>query len=158
MFRAPNPGRFPAVAVLLVLAVGGCGGTRSPSLAALPLAPRTHITTRLRTCDRGANAFCALQLVVLGSGYASPQALLRAENRVLRAHGWTRADAPVGQERAADSPGDKLRVTYATASGELEAVDLGWIKRPRPLTVALSRAIFGHESSLAMVLEIGSSA
>jgi hypothetical protein len=146
-----------ATALLLSWALSGCGADRSPSLAALPLAPRTHVTMRLRTCDRGANAFCALQLVVQGSGYASSQSLLRAENRVLRARGWTHADAPVGQERGADSPGDKLRVTYATASGELEAVDLGWIKRPRPLTVALSRAIFGHEATLAVVLEIGSS-
>ena len=45
--------------------------------------------------------------------------------------GWTGANADTGQQRAADSPGHKLRLTYAPAAGDLQGIDLGWIKRSR---------------------------
>jgi hypothetical protein len=149
-----------AAVLLGPLTLGGCGaaGERSPSLAALPLARGTRVTTELRSCNHGAAAYCALQLIVQGARYRSAQALVRSESLLLRRRGWRHANAPVGQERAADSPGNRLRVTYATANGELEAVDLGWIKRPRQMTLALSRAIFDHASAMAVVLEIGSDA
>jgi hypothetical protein len=71
--------------------------------------------------------------------------------------GWTGADADSGEQRAADSPGHKLRVTYATAYGDLKGIDLGWIKRSRKLTLALSRAIFDHAAAMSMLLEVGAS-
>jgi hypothetical protein len=81
--------------------------------------------------------------------------MLSAENRLLRRRKWSSANAPIGLERAADSPGDKLRVTYATASGDLEGVDLGWINRGHRVTLALSHALFAHTSTLSFLLELG---
>ena len=63
--------------------------------------------------------------------------------------------AQIGPERAADSPGDHLRVTYATATGDLQGVELGWIQRARPVTVALSRTLFDHTSALSILLQLG---
>lgn len=108
-----------------------------------------------RVCDRGTNAYCALELVVVGHGYRSSQEMQRAERLLLKSHGWKRVNAPVGQELAADSPGGRLRVTYATDSQELEAIDLGWVKRPRALSLTLSRELFGHASALAMLVQFG---
>jgi hypothetical protein len=138
-----------------LIAACGAGGDRVPALSRLPLARGLRVTTLLRSCNPGANAFCALQFVVVGSGYSSGVAMRHAETVLLRHRGWHKANAPVGQELAADSPGDKLRVTYATASDELQAVGLGWIKRPRRLTVALAHDIFARRSALAMVLQLG---
>lgn len=94
-------------------------------------------------------------MVASAQGYASSVDLQKAERLLLKKHGWVKVNAPVGQELAADSPGDHLRVTYAAANLELEAIDLGWIKRSRQVTLALSRQIFGHTSALAMLLQTG---
>lgn len=136
--------------------LAGCGGgDRTPALHGLPLIPHLQVVERARACDKGANAYCALELVFVGRGYASSRDMLRAERKLLKHRGWAQVNAPVGQELAADSPGDHLRVTYATASQELEAIDLGWIKRPRQVTLSLSRQIFGHTSALAVLLQLG---
>jgi hypothetical protein len=146
---------FAAVGAALVLA--GCGGgDRVPSLARLPLVPGLQTLTSQRVCNPGANAYCALELVVQGRGYASSLELQRAERRLLKARGWKKVNAPVGQELAADSPSGRLRVTYAAANMELEAVDLGWVKRSRRVTLSLSQAIFDHQPALAVLLQIGS--
>lgn len=151
-----------AACLVLICAVAasallsGCGGgDRTPDLRGLPLISNLQIAGRARVCDKGANAYCALELVFVGRGYASARDMLRAERRLLKRHGWTKVNAPVGQELAADSPGDHLRVTYATASQELEAIDLGWVKRPRHITLTLSRQIFAHSSALAVLLQLG---
>jgi hypothetical protein len=153
--------RLAGLAVLALLAgalISGCGaGDRVPSLKRLPLVQGGRVTTQLRSCNPGANAYCAIELVVVGTNYPSAQALVKAESRLLHRRGWHHANAPVGQEIGATSPGDRLRVTYATASGELEAIDLGWIKRPRALTLTLSRALFAHTSAMAVVLQVGTS-
>lgn len=143
-----------AVSGALILA--GCGsGDRVPSLGRLPLVPRLHVVVRQKVCDRGRNAYCALELVMRGTGYSSSIALQRAERLLLKRHGWKKVNAPVGQELAADSPGDGLRVTYAAANMELEAIDLGWVKRSRPITLTLSREIFDRHPALAVVLQLG---
>ncbi len=138
-------------------ALAGCGGSggRAPSLAGLPLPLGAKVTLSKRTCDRGANAFCSLQIVVTGRGYRSSVQMLHAERRLLGHRRWAHAAAPIGLELAADSPGDRLRVTYATASSDLEGVDLGWIRRVRPVTLALSHTIFAHTSALSMLLVLG---
>jgi hypothetical protein len=56
---------------------------------------------------------------------------------------------------AADSPGARLRVTFATALLDLKDIELGWIKRPRPISLALSRAIFDGEAAMSMNLVAG---
>ena len=144
-----------AAVVALTLAACGTGRPVTPSIGGLPLAARSHVTLIRRVCNDGSDAYCALEFVVVGSGYRTSLNLLGAEQRILHRRGWVHADAPEGLERAADSPGDKLRVTYATANGELQGVDLGWIKRPHAVALALSRAMLAHQSALSVVLQVG---
>ncbi|HET9721046.1 MAG TPA: hypothetical protein VFP55_13280 [Solirubrobacteraceae bacterium] len=143
-----------AAGIALILA--GCGGgDRVPSLRRLPLVARVQVVVRQKVCNRGQNAYCALELVLRGSGYSSSVALQRAERLLLKGRGWRRVNAPVGQELAADSPGNGLRVTYAAANMELEAIDLGWVKRSRSITLTLSREIFDRRPAIAVVLQLG---
>lgn len=126
-----------------------------PELAKLPLVSGSRISVQLLRCDKGANAFCAWELVVVAPGYRSSEQLLRREHDHLRKAGWSGATADVTNEHAADSPGHKLRLTYATDYGDLQAIDLGYAKRSRKVTFALSRAIFDHAPTLSMLLEQG---
>jgi hypothetical protein len=144
----------------LVLALGGCaqsGGGRTPDSARLPLAGGAKIVTQVRQCDRGANAFCALELVIVDPRAKTSNDLLASERRQLRKRGWTLVSGDTGEQNAAESPGHELRVTYATAYSDLKAVDLGWIQRSRRITLALSRSLFGRASAISMMLEVGSS-
>ncbi len=88
---------------------------------------------------------------------AQRDALVKQEHALLLKDGWTGANAETGQQHAADSPGHKLRVTYATAFGDLLGIDRGWIKRSRTVTLALSRALFQRTAAMSMLLEIGAS-
>jgi hypothetical protein len=144
-------------AILVCAALAGCGasGGHTPSLAGLPLPRGAAVTLKERTCDRGANAYCSLQLVVVGRHYQTSQQLVRAERRLLEHHHWAHENAPVGIELAADSPSDRIRVTYATAGNDLQGVDRGWIKRVRPVTLALSHAMFANTSAMSMLLVLG---
>ena len=117
--------------------------------------PGARVSLEKRVCNRGANAFCALDVIVTAPRYRSSIALLQAEHRLLRRHRWTPANAPVGQELGADSPGDKLRVTYATPSQELQAIEFSYIKRPRAITLALSHDLFANASVLSIELQLG---
>lgn len=145
-----------ACAALAAVLLGGCGaGARTPSVKRLPLVNGLHLVTRQRICDKGRNAYCAVEMVMSAPGYASSVDLQKAERLLLKKRGWVKVNAPVGQELAADSPGDHLRVTYAAANMELEAIDLGWVKRSRPITLSLSRQIFNHASALAVLLQAG---
>jgi hypothetical protein len=145
-----------ACAVLLSALLCGCGaGARTPSLQRVPLVGGLHLITRQRICDKGRNAYCAIAMVMSAPDYASSQELQKAERLLLKKRGWVKVNAPVGQELGADSPGDHLRLTYAAANLELEAIDLGWVKRPRPIALALSRQLFNHASALAMLLQMG---
>jgi hypothetical protein len=144
------------VAALVAALLTGCGaGDRTPSLKGLPLLSGVHIFTSQHVCDQGSNAYCAIEMVVTDSAYPSSADLQTAEQLLLKKHGWVKTNAPVGQERAADSPGDHLRVTYAAANLELEAIDLGWITRSHQITLSLSRQIFNHASALAVLLQVG---
>ncbi len=147
---------LPAV----IVALSGCGQSRSehtPDLTKLPLVRGARVLVQVRQCDPGANAFCAWELVVAGPGYRSSAALVKAEHFHLKSLGWTSANADTGQQQAADSPGHRLRLTYATPDGDLRGIDLGWVKRSRTITLALSRAIFEHRSAISMLYEAGAS-
>jgi hypothetical protein len=142
------------------LAVAACGqssASRHPTLAGLPLTSGTRVVASVNSCDRGANPYCALQLVVVGSRYPSSTALLNSEAKHLRSLGWTKTGGDTGAEMADDSPGHKLRLTYATASDDLRGLDLGWIQRSRPIARALSGVIFDRAPALSLMLETGSS-
>jgi hypothetical protein len=144
----------------LAVAVAGCAGggsQRTPQLSSLPLVPGSRIVVRVHKCDTGANSFCAWELVVVAPRYPNSDKLVNSEQRQLHSNGWSNADGDIGGERAADSPGHSLRLTYATPTGDLQGIDLGWIRRSRPVTLALSRAIFEHAPAMSMLLELGTS-
>jgi hypothetical protein len=147
------------LAAATLLAVSGCGESSggAPDLAKLPLPPGARITLKVERCDKGVNAFCAYELVVTSPTAKNSETLANDENTLLLKNGWTGANADDGEQRAADSPGHKLRVTYASAFGDLKGIDLGWIKRSRKVTLALSRALFAHTSAMSMLLEVGAS-
>jgi hypothetical protein len=148
---------LPALALSLLAGCGQSTGKRAPSLSELPLVRGADIVAQVRQCDRGANAFCAWQLVVVDHRYRTSGALVRAEHRLIHKLGWRGADADTGEENSSDSPGHKLRVTYATADGDLLGIDLGWIRRPRKITLALSRVMFDRSSAMSVMLELGTS-
>lgn len=146
--------------VLVALVLAGCGASgasRGLSVAHVPLTSGTKIVFNVRRCDRGANPYCAIQLVVVGKHYTSSAALLASERKYLRSIGWTPAAADVGTERAASSPGQKLLLTYSTAALDLQAVDLGWVRRSPAIGLALSRTMFARQSAMSLMLETGSS-
>lgn len=126
-------------------------------MSKLPLASGTKIVVQTRSCDGGASAYCALELVVTGARYPTSAALVKEEHALLLKRGWTGGNADTGDERAADSPGHKLRVTYATAFGELKDIDYVWVKRSRATALALARALFARSSTMALLLEVGAS-
>lgn len=155
---APRRLLGPAAVLGCAATLAGCGGVdRLPSVSNLPLVPGARIVASTRSCDPGANRYCAYQLVVGAAGYASSRDLLKQESRRLHAGGWTSANADNGAESAADSPGHRLRVTFATADGDLLGIDQGWIKRSRQVTLSLSRALFAHTPTLSILLELGAS-
>ncbi len=144
--------------VTLATAAAGCGAGakhHGPDLAQLPLVHGASVVAQVHQCDRGANAFCAIEMVVTDRRYKTSSDLLDAQHQQLRKHGWTGGTGDTGDQKAADSPGHKLRVTYATASGDLKGVDLGSIERPHKITLALSRVLFDQAPALSIMLEVG---
>lgn len=138
--------------------LGGCGGSGSSSLRIdqLPLIHGASVVTQAKQCDRGANAYCALEAVVVDRGASSSGALVASERKWLRKLGWAGSAGDNGDERAAESPGEGLRVTYATAQGDLTGIVLGWIKRPRPIELTLSHLLFTGTPAMSVMLEVGS--
>jgi hypothetical protein len=145
---------LPAV----VAGLAGCGqqaSTSSPTLSQLPLADGARVLTQVRECDKGTNAFCAIELVVDGPSFHSSQDLVKAQRRRLKASGWTGVAPDDGRQRAAESPGQKLRITYATAAADLLGIDLEWIKRPLPITLSLAQTMFDRAPAMSVLLEAG---
>lgn len=141
-----------------VVALAGCGHSANrtpPSLQELPLVPGAKVAKVIKQCDRGANAYCALELVIVNQHYRTSDDLEKAEHKWVRAAGWRGVGGDTIYENAAESPGHKLRVTYATATDDLRAVDLGYIHRPAELAVVLSRTMFSHVPAMSVLLETG---
>jgi hypothetical protein len=147
---------LPAAAIGLT-ACGQSSSSSTPALSAVPLADGTRVVAQTRRCDRGANPFCAVQLVVVGTHDRSSVRMLDREAKHLKSLGWTVRNGDTGVESASESPGHKLRLTYATAADDLEGVDLGWIRRSPAITMALSRVMFNRNPALSLMLESGSS-
>ncbi len=152
------------VSLLSLAALGaglaGCGqaGRRAPlDASALPLVPGARVVAQARQCDRGANAYCALELVAVNPRYRSSGDFVVAERRHLHALGWALVGAQGSGERAAESPGHKLRVTYSTAISDLQQVELGLIKRARTIELALSQTLFERTPAISLMLEDGPS-
>jgi hypothetical protein len=148
------------MSLALAVSLVGCGASkpnRTPTARDVPLVPGAKIAAQVRACDRGARAFCSVDLVVVNQRYVSSDVLARDESHVLRKHGWSLADGDTSLQSAANSPSHKLRLTFATATGDLREIDLGTINRPWPITYALSSSIFDRAAAMSMRLEIGAS-
>lgn len=142
-------------AVVLLSSCGGSHATRSPALSGLPILPGAHVSAEAQRCDKGSAAYCALQLVVVDRSFGSEDDFLLAERKWLHAHGWTGANGDTGDESAADSPGHKLHVVYATATGDLKGWAFDWIKRQPKIIYALSDSVFDNTAALSLLLEVG---
>jgi hypothetical protein len=145
-----------ALGCLLATACGGTGNPRAVGLRDLPLPPGARVYAAAHTCDRGANAYCAEQAVIVGS-YETSFDLLIAERRLLKRLKWTSSQGNTGKEIAAESPGHELRLTYATAYNDLLAIDESWIHRPPVIGHALSQTLFDRRPALSVMLERASS-
>jgi hypothetical protein len=147
-----------AATVLVGLLLAGCGsgGARTPDPGRLPLVAGSRVAERVRACDSGTSAYCAVEMVIVDPQMRTSWQLIAAEQRLLYRRRWTPEDAINGNEHAAQSPGDKWRVTYATAYGDLQGIDLGWIQRSHRITTALSDALFNRSPAISMMLEVGS--
>ena len=145
--------------VALAASVSACGGDapRHPILSSVPLVSGGQVVARANACDVGANAYCALDVVVVDPRVKSAQQLVTDERQWLKRNRWIRVSAQTGDEQAADSPGDHLRVTYSTAALDLKDIDLGWIKRPRPIALALSDAIYRGSAAMSINIVAGPS-
>ena len=147
-------------ALALAPIIAGCGAStsqRTPAASDIPLLPGAKVAAQSIACDHGSRAFCAVDLVVTDRDYASSDVLARDEAKVLSKHGWSPSHGDTGLQSAANSPGHKLRLTFATASGDLREIDLGTINRPWPITYALSNSMFDRAAAMSMMLETGAS-
>jgi hypothetical protein len=141
---------------VLTLALGGCGAaSHMPSLSQLPLVSGASVVAQAKQCDKGANAYCAIQAVVIDRRFSSSGAFVTAENRWLHRLGWSSAAGDDGVETAADSPGHKVRLTYATGGNDLKGWILKWIKRPRSIALALDREFISGVPTMSVMLEVG---
>ena len=121
----------------------------------MPLVPGSRIVGQVQRCDSGANAFCSIDLVVLNHRYDSSDILALDESHLLRQQGWSLANGDTGLQFGANSPGHKLRLTYASASDDLQEIILGLINRPWPIIYALSNSMFDRAAALSLRLEAG---
>jgi hypothetical protein len=140
----------------LTLALAGCGGSaHTPSLSQLPLVSGASVVAQAKQCDQGANAFCAIQAVVVDRRFHSSGGFVSAENRWLHKLGWSSAAGDDGVEAAADSPGHKVRLTYATGGNDLLGWIQHWIKRPRSIALALDHEFINGVPTMSVMLEEG---
>lgn len=142
------------------LIVVGCGQSRRHPRLVIDGAPLVHgarVVAQARSCDRGAHAYCSLQLVVVGSAFRDSTELLTAEEGRLKALGWTSTVGDTPKERSADSPGHRLRLSLAIAPDDLLSWDQGQVKRRPPIAHALARAMFERAPALSLMLQTGSS-
>jgi len=149
-----------AGAVAVAVAVAGCGTSadvRAVGLAEVPLPGGAQISAHIRSCDRGANAYCAEQLVVVAPALSTAKALEVSEKRLLAARGWTITRGADALQQAADSPGHELRLYYATAYDDLLGIDSNWIQRAPPISDSLSTAMFDRAPAISIMLVRGSS-
>jgi hypothetical protein len=149
-----------AGALALAATLAGCGTSkvdRTPTASSVPLVPGARIATQVRQCDSGSHPFCTIELVVLDHGSPSSDILAHDESHTLRKAGWSLADGDTSTETAANSPGHKLRLTYSTATDDLQQIDLGQLTRQRPIALSLSNSIFDRTAAMSMMLEVGAS-
>jgi hypothetical protein len=137
--------------------LAGCGGgDHSPGRSSLPLVKGARVVTSVRQCDQGANAYCTLELVVVDRDYKSARDFVVAERDLLKRQGWSTVAPPTADELAAESPGHKLRITYATAYGDLKGIDLGWLQRSLAVRRSLGEQLVAGAPALSALVQSGS--
>ena len=163
MHAVPRPPRrlTLAAAAACAAALAGCGAGSapgSPNLHDVPLAARARIVAHAHSCDSGAHAFCARELVVVAPrrGYDSSGALLAAQTARLRHAGWSTSKGDTDYETSAESPDHRLRLTIATAADDLRSADEGRIERSVPIARALAGSMFARAPALSLLVETGS--
>jgi hypothetical protein len=140
------------------IALAGCGkGASSTPLSVheLPMVPGVQILAQARQCDTGANAFCSLELVVADGRFHSSGDLVTLEGRLLHRAGWIRVPGDAGNEGGANSPGDKLHLSYGTALADLIGTGVNWFKRSKSLALVLSHQVMAHVPTMALTLTAG---
>jgi hypothetical protein len=152
--------RALATGLAIAAAAGlvGCGQGNTPvsaSLADIPLAPGAKVVYHQRRCDPGVRSYCSVEFVLTGPRYSSSAALREAQRAVLKRAGWGSAHGETDAERAAQSPHDNLRMTYATAFNDLLSIDQGTIERAPGVGRALSRQLFSQTPALSGILQTG---
>jgi hypothetical protein len=140
---------------LVTVALAGCGQSQNLGQADVPLLSGARVLKQIKRCDQGSNVFCALDMVVADPRYQSAGEFLKHERRYLRRLGWSLQEGEIKQERSAVSPGRKIRIVYATAAGDLLAIDEGWIRRPSPIALALSRTMFDGVPAISLMVAAG---
>ncbi|MGH2856322.1 MAG: hypothetical protein ACRDMJ_02425 [Solirubrobacteraceae bacterium] len=161
MRSLPAGGALMAALAAAGLALSGCGGVggnpRAVGLYNIPLPTGARIVEHTRSCDRGANAYCSIQLVVTGGGYDTSAHMLSGEQAHLQSLGWGRSQGETGHEHGAESPGSEWRLDYGTAYQDLLAIDLGWIQRTPRISHALSDVVFERRPAISIRLVRGAS-
>lgn len=146
------------VALLALVVLAGCGSATSTSsfnVGQLPLPPGSTIVTQSKQCDHGSNPFCALEAVVINHRFTSSGAFVASENRRLHKLGWKSSAGDDGDEVAANSPGQKLRLTFATGAQDLIGIDEHWITRSWPIEWTLDQTMFDRTPAMSIMLEAG---
>jgi hypothetical protein len=150
-----------SAATAALLALGGlaaCGSATSTSslnAGQLPLVPGSRIITQSSQCDQGSNAFCALEAVVVNPQFTSSGALVASEDRLLHQLRWRSSAGDDGDEVARNSPGQKLRLTFATAIDDLIGIDEHWITRSWPIEWTLAHTMMTRTPAMSIMLEQG---
>lgn len=155
MWKSVTRWWVPPALGLTALGLTACGQSSPRQSSDVPLVSGAQVVQQVRRCDEGSNAFCSLDMVVADSQYQSSAVFLREERRHLKQLGWSLQAGEIGQERSAVSPGNKFRIVYASAAGDLLALDLGWIKRPPPIESALARTMFDRVPAISLMVEAG---
>ena len=121
------------------------------------ISEKPAIATRAASAAVAASRKTSTNLVVTDPHYVSSDLLALDESQLLKKHGWSLADGDTAYQSGANSPGHKLRLTFASATGDLRQIVLGQINRPWPITYALSNTMFDRKAAMSMRLEVGAS-
>lgn len=158
--RGATAGAAAGVALAVTLALAGCGASGNPRTIGrynIPLPTGAQVVEHTRSCDRGANVYCSIQMVVTDSRYDTSAHLLAGEQAHLNALGWGRSQGQTEHEHGAQSPGNELWLDYGTAYQDLLAIDSGWIRRTSKIAHALSDAVFERQPAISIRLVRGAS-
>lgn len=88
--------------------------------------------------------------------YKSARDFVVAERNLLKRRGWSTVAPPTADELAAESPGHQLRITYASAYGDLKGIDLGWMQRSLAVRHSLGEQLFAGAPAISALVQSGS--